>query len=346
MGSVKDLQIIREPTENEEGVGRFVFSDRYSVFDWGEMPDHIPHKGEALCLIGAYFFEKALTKGIKTHYRGLIQDKGLVFLLDLIKPTNIMEVKLVRKIEPKFENGKYDYSVFTPNLRNFLIPLEIIYRNGLPEGSSIFKRLESGETSLEKLGLEYYPKPRERLKKPIFDVSTKLEGKDRYISWDEAKSIAGLEDKDVWEIRKTLSDTDNLITEISGREGLVNEDGKIELAYDSYRKLMLVDVIGTLDECRFTYNGVSVSKEVARQFYKKTEWYKDVQEAKELAEKQGTKNWKSLCKGGPEKLDSDLKRMIEWMYTSTANAFIGREIFSSPKFADVIGEYKKWLACN
>jgi len=42
------------------------------------------------------------------------------------------------------ENGKlkYDYSVYTSRLKNFLIPLEIIYRNGLPEGSSVFKKLE------------------------------------------------------------------------------------------------------------------------------------------------------------------------------------------------------------
>jgi phosphoribosylaminoimidazole-succinocarboxamide synthase len=41
MGSVKDLEVIQKPTLTEMGIGRFVFSDRYSVFDWGEMPDHI-----------------------------------------------------------------------------------------------------------------------------------------------------------------------------------------------------------------------------------------------------------------------------------------------------------------
>lgn len=39
MGSVKDLKILKKPAENSLGVVRFVFSDRYSVFDWGEMPD-------------------------------------------------------------------------------------------------------------------------------------------------------------------------------------------------------------------------------------------------------------------------------------------------------------------
>ena len=56
MGSVKDLIIIKKPYGNELGIGRFVFSNRYSVFDWGEMPDHIKNKGASLCLISAYFF--------------------------------------------------------------------------------------------------------------------------------------------------------------------------------------------------------------------------------------------------------------------------------------------------
>ena len=80
MGSVKDLQIIRPPTQTEMGIGRFLFSDRYSVFDWGEMPDHIGGKGAALCLMGAYCFEQLEKKGVKTHYRGLVDAK--------IKPSN------------------------------------------------------------------------------------------------------------------------------------------------------------------------------------------------------------------------------------------------------------------
>ena len=44
MGSVKDLQVIKQATRDVMGVGRFHFSDRYSVFDWGEMPDHIEGK--------------------------------------------------------------------------------------------------------------------------------------------------------------------------------------------------------------------------------------------------------------------------------------------------------------
>ena len=76
MGSVKDLQVIQKPTQTAMGTGRFLFSDRYSVFDWGEMPDHIEGKGAALCLMGAYCFEQLEKLGVKTHYRGLVDAKG------------------------------------------------------------------------------------------------------------------------------------------------------------------------------------------------------------------------------------------------------------------------------
>ena len=59
-----------------QGTGRFLFSDRYSVFDWGEMPDHIDGKGAALCLMGAYCFEQLEKKGVKTHYHGLVDENG------------------------------------------------------------------------------------------------------------------------------------------------------------------------------------------------------------------------------------------------------------------------------
>jgi phosphoribosylaminoimidazole-succinocarboxamide synthase len=92
MGSVKDLQIIAKPTPTAMGTGRFLFSDRYSVFDWGEMPDHIEGKGAALCLMGAYCFEQLEKLGVKTHYRGLVNAEGkAVKIGDLKEPSSIME---------------------------------------------------------------------------------------------------------------------------------------------------------------------------------------------------------------------------------------------------------------
>lgn len=349
MGSVKDLQVIQKPTDTAMGVGRFLFSDRYSVFDWGEMPDHIDGKGAALCLMGAYCFEQLEKRGVKTHYRGLVNTNGkTVKVAELKEPSNIMEVALVNVYRPKTSvvNGKiiHDYSSqYTPSLKNCLIPLEVIYRNGLPEGSSVFKRLAQGKVTLRDLDLDHQPQPGETLSKPIFDVSTKLEETDRYLTWTEAQKISGLIDQELADVKGVLLKADETITMAAANAGLKNEDGKIELAFDDKRKLMLVDVLGTLDECRFTFNGVHVSKEVARQFYKETTWYTDVEQAKKDAEAKGIQDWKSLCKSQPPKLNPKLKTIISQMYTSVANEMSGKKLFDTPNLSKVIYAYKEYI---
>src|SRR3972149_3392527 len=346
LGSVKDLEVIQKPTQDAMGVGRFHFSDRYSVFDWGEMPDQIEGKGAALCLMGAYCFERLEEKGVKTHYKGLVNSDGeVVKFKELRQPSDTMEVSLVNVYKPKTQEkaGKlaYDYGVYTPKLRNCLIPLEIIYRNGLPEGSSVFKRLEQGKTTLKDLGLDHNPEPGERFKKPLFDVSTKLEQTDRYITWEEAKKIAGLTNIELMAVKTVLAKVNDTISEMACHARLENEDGKIELAFYDERKLMVVDVVGTLDECRFTYEGFHVSKEIARQFYKKTRWYHDVEEAKKTAEATGAKDWRALCKSKPPKLDAQLKTFISQMYVAAANELTRRKLFEVPALAKIIKDYKK-----
>jgi phosphoribosylaminoimidazole-succinocarboxamide synthase len=347
MGSVKDLEVIRKPTKTSMGVGRFHFSDRYSVFDWGEMPDEVDGKGAALCLMGAYCFERLAEKGIKTHYRGLVAENGKVTTLtELKQPSNTMEIDLVNVFRPKafIQEGKleYDYSTYTPDLKNCLIPLEIIYRNGLPEGSSVFKRLEQGLITIEQLGLDHYPTPGERFSKPVFDVSTKLEEKDRYLTWDEAQKIAGLTDEELEETKTLLLKVDNMITQIALKADLENEDGKIEIAFNPERKLMVVDVVGTLDESRFTYNGLRVSKEIVRQFLRRTDWYTDIEKAKTRAEAEGLEDWKKLSRSIPPRLDPTLKSIVSQMYMATANELIEKKMFEVPSLSEVVENYKQY----
>ena len=348
MGSVKDLEVLKQPTADSMGLGRFHFSDRYSVFDWGEMPDHIGAKGAALCLMGAYCFEQLEKKGVKSHYRGLVGANGrAVKVKELNQPSSVMEICLVNVYEPKASvvEGKlmHDYSMYTPQLKNCLIPLEIIYRNGLPQGSSVFKRLEQGKITPTDLGLDHYPTPGEQLSKPIFDVSTKLEETDRYVTWQEAQKMACLTDEELEKIKAILLKVDEEISEMASRAGLRNEDGKIELAFDDNRELMIVDVVGTLDECRFTYEGMHVSKEIARQYYKNTSWYMDLEQAKKDAEAKGVLDWQSLCCSQPPKLDPKLKAIISEMYMAAANEMTGHKLFNAPLLAQVIAEYKKFM---
>lgn len=348
MGSVKDLKIIAKPSTQNMGIGRFHFSDRYSVFDWGEMPDQITRKGEALCLMGAYCFEQLESKGIKTHYRGLVNEHGnTVTLNELEFPTNIMEVNLVNVFYPKThkinDKTEYNYDQYNSKIKNCLIPLEIIYRNGLPEGSSVFRRLKQGKTTLKDLGLNHYPIPGEHFSKPIFDVSTKLEDKDRYLTWTKAKKISGLNDRELDEIKSILLEVNSTITSTVSDVGLINEDGKIELGFDEFRKLIIVDVVGTLDECRFMYKGMHVSKEILRKFYKKTTWYTALEKAKIAAEEQNNTNWKALCKLNPPKLDQKLIDIVSGMYMATTNEITKQKFFDVASLHKIIEDYKKYL---
>jgi len=331
MGSVKDLIILENPTEKSLGKGNFIFSDRYSVFDYGEMPDLIEDKGKAICIATAYFFEKLENLGIKTHYIGLLEENKIKTLYELKEASNILQFKMVRVIKPDLRNNTYDYSVFKRERANFLIPLEVIYRNSLPEGSSVFKRIKEGTLKIEDLGLKEEPKPGKVLERPIVDFSTKLEINDRYLSKKEALEISGLDDKEFEKLINLTLFVDDLITEETRKIGLVNEDGKFEFAFDLDRNLMLVDVLGTLDECRFTYNGIPISKEVARIYYRKTQWYKEVEEAK----KKDRFNWKKYVSTPPH-LPKELKELISLLYKAYANEITGIEWFSTPPIENLL----------
>jgi phosphoribosylaminoimidazole-succinocarboxamide synthase len=52
MGSVKDLEVAKKPTKTRMGVGRFHFSDRYSVFDWGKCRTTLMGKVQPYALWG------------------------------------------------------------------------------------------------------------------------------------------------------------------------------------------------------------------------------------------------------------------------------------------------------
>ncbi len=345
MGSVKDLVVLEQPESLRPGKCKFVFSDRFSVFDWGVMPDTIDNKGKALCIMGAYFFEKLEKESggeIKTHYLGILED-GRVKRLSEVSPgasqPNQMLVKLLRVIKPELRDGSYDYSVFRREKANFLIPLEVIYRNSLPEGSSVFKRLKEGKIALKDLGLDEFPAPGQRLVQPFVDFSTKLEEYDRYLSYEEAKEISGLDDREFEMLKSYSLFANELISKQCSKVGISNEDGKFEFGLDELRQLMFVDVLGTPDECRFIYKGVQVSKEVLRKFYRSSSWYLEVEEAKKM----DPVNWRKLVKTSPPPIPSELKELVSQLYMSCCNALTEIEWFKSPPLEDVIKNVSQFI---
>ncbi|UCD03253.1 MAG: phosphoribosylaminoimidazolesuccinocarboxamide synthase [Candidatus Aenigmatarchaeota archaeon] len=301
MGSVKDVVVEKKPTETEFGEGYFEFRSDYSVFDYGAMPDQIPGKGEALCRMSAFNFTELAKLGLKSHF------------LDFIKP-NRLKIKLVRVLYP----GKDE---ITTETSNYLIPLEIIFRNSLPSGSSVFRALESGERTIHDFGLDHMPKPGEKLEKPIIDITTKLEVSDRRINWDEAKQFSALTDEEVERIKEIALKVNDFITKRAEEIGLEHADGKVELAFGPDREILLVDACGTPDENRFLLNGFHISKQILRDYYRKTPWYVKFEEAKKGLPKE---QWPA-----PEKLPEELVNAAGDMYKAVCEMWTGEKVWGA-----------------
>ena len=333
MTSVKEFRVEEPATPERLGRGSFVFTDDYSVFDWGKMPDAIPNKGASLCAMGAHNFELLEAEGVPTHYRGVVSG-GEVGPLDRAgSPPREMAIDLTRVPELPHEGRRYDYEAFHEAAgENYLVPLEIVFRNRVPVGSSLRSRTTPAEVGLEG---EDWPEDPVDLPEPVVEFSTKFEESDRYLAREEADRIAGRADLDRLEaIARTVN---RVVTDRAAEAGLTHEDGKIECLY--YRgEVRVADVVGTFDENRFAYDGQQVSKEVVRQYHKRTqpEWVEAVEAAKERAKAEDVADWRTLCAVDPEPLSRRVVDAMRDLYAAGANAYVGRELFDAPDLAEAV----------
>ncbi|MBI4173086.1 MAG: phosphoribosylaminoimidazolesuccinocarboxamide synthase [Candidatus Aenigmarchaeota archaeon] len=298
MGKVKNLRIIKPPNEHEMGVGIFDFTDDYSIFDYGKMPDTIPGKGESLCRMSCWNFEQIARLGIYHHYRRMVGPMS-------------MEVNLVRVLLP----GQDQITTATVN---YLIPLEVIYRNSLTENSSLYKLFQDGKRDYHDYGLERMPKTGERFENPIMDFSTKLEKIDRPLTQQEAMAIAGLTQDDMRKVRRIVLKVNDFLNQKAGEIGIEHVDGKVELAMDPERHVMLVDVFGTPDENRFLLNGFQLSKQVLRDHYQRLPWYQEFESKKRLPQAQ----WPT-----PPKLPAQTIQAVGEMYKAVCEKWTGQQVW-------------------
>ncbi|MBN2567546.1 phosphoribosylaminoimidazolesuccinocarboxamide synthase [Candidatus Woesearchaeota archaeon] len=391
MGSVKETVKVRgRSLLRGYPVGEFRFSDDYSAFDWGKMPQQIPQKGHMLTLMAAANFEMLEEHGLRTHYLGLTID-GDTYTTDKIGQniglvTNQMRIRLAKVIKPGFVEGenRYDYSAYRGEDR-YVIPLEIIFRNSLPESSSVWRRLDDGSLKPEDMGLSRRPEPGHAFKPAWIDFSTKYEEQagDRYLSRAEAEAISNLTPIQFLSLVSQAQRINDLLSAKAAEAGLVHEDGKVEAVYwpsmlSMTNPIMWADVVGTLDEDKFTHQGIPLSKELLRDPYRIEHpgWVADVMTAKKLAKRFGREDWKPLClegiaddverKGGPEKfeeghwkeyarkpyiginnppeLDNEWITLASQAYVGGVRAYTGLPVFAShflevPKLEAVLDRY-------
>jgi phosphoribosylaminoimidazole-succinocarboxamide synthase len=330
MTSVKNFRIDRPATADALGRGAFEFTDDYSVFDWGKMPDEIPGKGASLCVMGAFNFELLEAAGIPTHYRGVVIDGETRSLDDALdaghRPTE-MAIDLTQVPDLPFESGSYDYAAYHEAAgTNYLVPLEVVFRNRVPVGSSLRRRSSPADHGLDR---DSWPDEPIDLPEPVVEFSTKYEKQDRYLSREEADGIAGA--APIRDLDGVAREVNRLVTERATEAGLTHQDGKIECLYYG-GEIRVADVVGTFDENRFASDGQQLSKEVVRQYHKRTQpaWVEAVSEAKDRANREGIADWKSLCDREPAPLDESVIRTVREMYWAGTNAYVGRDVFDAP----------------
>ncbi len=353
----------------------FYFSDDYSIFDWGKMPDTIMHKGKVLSILGGLMFE-ALARpdtwqmlptssalqpfslnfinrifdseasrrlsqtGLAHHCHGLVDTHGTRIPFDTLSAITdppFMKVTAIDVTRPRAFTldhhtlYQYDSSEKTAS-QPFLIPLEVIFRFGMPGGSSLEGRLAKNPAYAYELGLSSPPEKNVMFERPVIEFFTKLEPQDRFLPVQEAFLISGLAEQQFTNLYETATLVSLWLFERFAQKGIELWDGKLEFAW-SPQGLMLVDSIGP-DELRLIYQGVHLSKELIRQFYRNTPWEKAVQEAKQISQSQPGSDWRKICteqlQSTPQPFSAEQRELVDSLYGSILNHFMGETVVQVP----------------
>ncbi len=351
----------------------FNYSNRYSIFDWGEMPDHLNHKGKSLAVSAYLFFkyfgrpnlweqfsEETLssewrsdqlsllkTQGLSHHCLGLVDERGDDVTFEYPHP--LLKVRPVEVIVPPFTETKgYDYSAYQTRPQNALVPLEIIFRFGVPAGSSLIRRLQKNPDYISELGLNEIPQEGTIFDQPMIEFSTKLEATDNYLTKAQAFANAGLSELEGKRLYGLATFMALKLKELYSSMGLELWDGKFEFAFgdikNGAREFVWVDSLGP-DEVRLMKNGIQLSKEYLRQVYKNSAWLKKVLEVKDIYRQEWKQKVLESFPAGPERLLPNYKENAEQIYMGLANGlslYLGEgKIFKNCPDLDLITQKLK-----
>jgi phosphoribosylaminoimidazole-succinocarboxamide synthase len=329
MTSVKEFEIHTPARPDGPGLGAFRFTDRYSIFDWGEMPDRLESKGAVLCTMGAYTFERLEAAEIPTHYRGIGDPTAPEPLAAASSPPRRMVIELTQTPPLPRVDGGFDYAAYhAAGGAHHLVPLEVVFRNAIPPTSSVRGRLPPTVAGLDD---EEWPAETVWLETPLVEFSTKFEPQDRYLDREEAAAVAGPAGID--ELEALAHAVNAEVTAIAAEGGFEHLDGKIECLYAA-GEVQVADVAGTFDENRFRYDGLAVSKEVLRMYYRAhaPEWYSAVTAAKRTAGPE----WRTAVEVTPPPLPKELKMAVEQLYQAGADSYTGTGHFDAGELSAAV----------
>lgn len=326
----------------------FEFTDQYSIFDWGIMPDTILDKGKNLALMATFFFEKLMTKEtyqkltkpaylshdefisiIESNIFSSLKSNGAkTHFIKYQSPASLI-VKPVDILKPEFSDDKYHYEKYDRLITNTLIPLEVVFRFGAPAGSGLLKRNKNIQ-------------PNQMFQDIIIDFYTKLEPQDRYLTKQEAQKISGLSDKEFSELCSLTKIFAIVLENTFSYLGIILWDGKFEFAFgesiNNEREIILIDSIGP-DELRLTKDSMILSKEYLRSLYKTSEWYEELQNLKSIY----PNNFREKISTNPKKLHPDeLKNAIN-IYQDITKSLLGSPPVSTCLSQNISKKIKKTI---
>lgn len=308
--STKTLHVIQPPTPSREGVGVFEYTDHYTVFHYGRMPDEIPGKGEAICRMAHFNFLLLEEAGVATHFRRFL-------------PPNRIEFTLARTPEAAaVPHGPAPSG-------NRLLPLQVLFRNELPAGSSVHRRLAAGDLAPADLGLDAVPAVGEKLTRPLIEYASTREDVNRFLTPAQARHLCDLDDEQLTDLRDTTLAVNSVLTRHAEKAGLSHCDGKAEYLLTSDRRLMLADSPGTPDESRLMLNGVHLGKQILRDWY--VESGNTIPTGKLIADGVPRSRWPR-----PASLPPQFVPVMSDLYRSLSQRWTGERHESVPDLATVV----------
>ncbi len=218
---------VRDVYEVDSETLLMIASDRVSAFDV-VLPQPIPHKGEVLTLVTAWWLEQ-LEERVPHHLIAVHPDAIIARHPDLAASREAWERRamLVKRTKP--------------------VLVECVVR-GFISGSAWKEYSKKGTLAGEPLpkGLQ----ESQRLDPPIFSPATKAQvGHDENITFAEVVELLGSE------LGNRLKDLSLEIygygRDVAGGRGIILADTKFEFGHDASGELLLIDEVLTPDSSRF-----------------------------------------------------------------------------------------------
>ena len=275
------------------------YTNQWSAFDRGASPQLIPFLGWARMQTAWASFKLAQRASIPTHF---VREE---------------ECALVVKEFTVVEADGSELPLISGESHGTMIPLEWIYR--VEVDGSLYDRLVSGKVDSAQYGIPNGTEIVRGMPLPhvLIECTTKREPVDRHLSDEEARDLAKLSMPEWMEARMIVGQLARVINEGYRGAGFRVPDGKIELALDHHRNVIVVDTFGTQDENRIIEidTGALYSKDLIRNYLKKLRFYATLQEAKK---KHPTE--KGLWPSYPE-LPTEFVDQVSGAYVQVANRY-------------------------